>query len=319
MTDFDVFNGDADGICALHQLRLAEPRDAQLITGIKRNIELLKQVHAGAGDRVTVLDISLDRNREPLGALLEAGAQILYVDHHFAGEVPDYPQLEALIDTGADVCTSLLVNTRLQGRYLAWAVTAAFGDNLFAAARHAAEPLDLDAQQLKRLEELGTYINYNGYGSTVEDLFFHPAELYRRLKPYADPFEFARQDEAFGILRDGYAADMEQAHALAPVEAYSHTALYVLPDAAWARRVSGVMANHLAREHPDRAHAILSHRPDGGYLVSVRAPLHAKRGAAELCRQFPSGGGREAAAGINHLPEAEIERFAAAFRQAYAS
>ena len=44
MTDYDVFNGDADGICALVQLRHAEPRNAQLITGVKRDISLLKQV-----------------------------------------------------------------------------------------------------------------------------------------------------------------------------------------------------------------------------------------------------------------------------------
>ena len=38
----DVFNGDADGLCALHQLRLAEPlADAQLVTGVKRDIALL--------------------------------------------------------------------------------------------------------------------------------------------------------------------------------------------------------------------------------------------------------------------------------------
>ena len=41
---FDVFNGDADGIIALTQLRLAEPKDSQLITGIKRDIALLSQV-----------------------------------------------------------------------------------------------------------------------------------------------------------------------------------------------------------------------------------------------------------------------------------
>ncbi|HTN65634.1 MAG TPA: acetyltransferase, partial [Burkholderiaceae bacterium] len=35
MKHFDVFNGDADGLCALHQLRLAAPLDAVLITGIK--------------------------------------------------------------------------------------------------------------------------------------------------------------------------------------------------------------------------------------------------------------------------------------------
>ena len=39
---YDVFNGDADGICALHQLRLAEPRPtAELVTGVKRDIRLL--------------------------------------------------------------------------------------------------------------------------------------------------------------------------------------------------------------------------------------------------------------------------------------
>lgn len=319
MTDFDVFNGDADGICALHQLRLAEPRDAQLITGIKRDIQLLQQVDAASGDRITVLDVSLDRNRDALTEVLARGAQVLYVDHHYAGEVPAHPGLDALIDTTADACTSLLVNQRLQGRHLAWAVTAAFGDNLFKAARAAAQALDLDDEQLRLLEALGTYINYNGYGNAIEDLFFHPAELYRRIRPYASPFAFADQDQAFQVLRDGYQADMERADALTPEETAARTALYVLPDAPWARRVSGVMANQLARQNPDRAHAILSPRPDGGYLVSVRAPLHDKRGASDLCRQFPSGGGREAAAGINRLPEADLERFAAAFREAFAA
>ena len=35
MTYYDVFNGDADGICALQQLRLHEPRDAVRVTGIE--------------------------------------------------------------------------------------------------------------------------------------------------------------------------------------------------------------------------------------------------------------------------------------------
>ena len=44
--NYDVFNGDADGICALLQLRLAEPREAQLVTGVKRDINLLSRVEA---------------------------------------------------------------------------------------------------------------------------------------------------------------------------------------------------------------------------------------------------------------------------------
>ena len=73
MASFDVFNGDADGLCALHQLRLAEPRDSVLITGVKRDIGLLKKVQASAGDHITALDISLDKNLEALQRPFVAG------------------------------------------------------------------------------------------------------------------------------------------------------------------------------------------------------------------------------------------------------
>ncbi len=77
MADYDIFNGDADGICALLQLRLAEPRDAKLVTGVKRDIDLLKQVTAKAGDRVTVLDISMDKNHDALVSTLDTGADVI--------------------------------------------------------------------------------------------------------------------------------------------------------------------------------------------------------------------------------------------------
>lgn len=98
MTNYDIFNGDADGICALLQLRLAEPRDAQLVTGVKRDINLLSQVQAEQGDRLTVLDISLDKNRDDLRRVLKAGAEVFYVDHHFAGEVPASASLKSMIN-----------------------------------------------------------------------------------------------------------------------------------------------------------------------------------------------------------------------------
>ena len=66
MRFYDIFNGDADGLCALHQLRLAEPRQATLVTGVKRDIGLLARVSPQAGDMLTVLDVSLDTNREAL-------------------------------------------------------------------------------------------------------------------------------------------------------------------------------------------------------------------------------------------------------------
>lgn len=317
MSTFDVFNGDADGICALHQLRLAEPCDGTLVTGIKRDIALLQQVEAGTGDQVTALDISLDKNRAALLRLLDAGASVTYVDHHYAGEIPAHPLLRALIDPDPEVCTSLLVDRMLHGQFRAWAVVAAFGDNLHQAAARAAAPLDLTPRQLDALRELGEYLNYNAYGESVDDLYFHPAELYRRLHPYADPLDFIAHDSAFPLLKQGYADDMALAQALTPEWEHPGGCTYVLPDQPWSRRVSGVFGNHLARAEPALAHAVLTRKAHGGYLVSVRAPRQNPTGADELCRQFESGGGRKGAAGINHLPENELERFLACFASAF--
>jgi hypothetical protein len=94
-------------------------------------------------------------------------------------------------------------------------------------------------------------------------------------------------------------------------------AVFMLPDAPWARRVSGVYSNDLATANPDRAHAVLTRKASGAYLVSVRAPLNNKRGAAELCMRFATGGGRAAAAGINDLPSSSLEEFVSAFSATY--
>ncbi|MFP5408705.1 MAG: acetyltransferase [Gammaproteobacteria bacterium] len=313
----DVFNGDADGLCALHQLRLADPAESELVTGPKRDISLLKRVQARPGDRVTVLDIALSKNRDALDRLLAAGILVRYFDHHQPGDIPAHPNFEAHIDTDANVCTSLLVNRHLQNRHLAWAVTAAFGDNLADAARAAAAPLDLSADQLSQLQSLGECLNYNGYGDTLDDLFFDPAELYRLMRPFADPFDFIVEAAAYQTLKAGYQADMARAVAVSAAEARASGRIFLLPAEKWARRISGVFGNQLAVESPAQAHAVLTAKPEGGYVVSVRAPLNAKSGADVLCSQFDTGGGRKAAAGINHLPESELGRFIAAFFDIY--
>jgi len=312
---YDVFNGDADGICALHQLRLAEPRPSVLITGAKRDIALLERVEAQPGDAVTVLDISLARNVSALQRLLACGASCRYFDHHFAGEVPAHPNLKTFIDTAPDICTSLIADRYLGGRHRIWAVVAAFGDNLAAAARGAAAPLGVNELQIAQLQALGESINYNAYGESVDDLNYHPADLYQTLSHYADPFEFIVGEPVFEILRTARADDLYLADELKPELETPCCALYVLPDAAWSRRVSGVFANRLAQQHPQRAHAVLTARP-GGFVVSVRAPIAAPRGADELCRQF-AGGGRQGAAGIDWLPGSELDRFVAALARHY--
>ena len=52
-------------------------------------------------------------------------------------------------------------------------------------------------------------------------------------------------------------------------------------------------------------------------MVSVRAPFAANRGADELCRQFPTGGGRKLAAGINNLPQELLSKFITKFKETY--
>ncbi len=317
MAHYDVFNGDADGLCALQQLRLKEPINATLVTGIKRDIKLLGRITAKATDVVTVLDISLEPNRPALEALLQAGVRVHYFDHHFAAHIPQHPLLVANIDVSPDVCTSLLVDRHLGGKFRSWAVVGAFGDNLNASAQRAAKALHLDEQRLNVLRDLGNCLNYNAYGASVDDLHFAPEEVFRRLHPYDDPLVFVQEDDTFATLRASYADDFDQAERLTPEYKTEKAALFILPSEPWARRVSGVFANRLVHRAPQCAHALLTRLQGGGYLVSVRAPLANKVDADTLCRKFPTGGGRPAAAGINQLPEELFDEFLEAFTGTY--
>jgi hypothetical protein len=317
MPNYDLFNGDADGICALQQLRLHDPRKAELVTGLKRDINLLGQIEPQAGELITVLDISLDKNRAGLIKALECGAEVFYADHHFSGDIPVHPRLVALIDTTPTTCTSLIINHHLSGAHSGWAVVGAYGDNMDEGAEAIAASLKYSSSELEQLKQLGICLNYNGYGFTIDDLTFHPAELFERLHPYVNPLEFIQQDSAYKILLEAYLQDLDRAAATKASEEGSGAAIYMLPNEAWARRVSGVFGNQLARQNPQRAHAILTVMDDNCYRVSVRAPLSNRSGADDLCRQFETGGGRAAAAGINQLSKSDYPRFIARIMAQY--
>ena len=318
MQFYDVFNGDADGLCALQQLRLEEPRASVLVTGAKRDILLLDRVNAAAGDELTVLDISLRTNAAELGRLLRAGARCRYFDHHAPGEIPQHPNLRTFIDTASDICTSLIVDRYLSGRQRIWAVVAAFGDNMVKSALRVAESLELEAADLGRLRELGECINYNAYGETVDDLHYHPADLFETLSHYRDPRDFIEGEPVLEVLKNAYLDDLCHAESIAPERGNDKAVVFILPDAAWSRRVTGIFGNHLAQAQPQCAHAVLV-RKEGGYTVSVRAPVARASGADELCLKFESGGGRKGAAGINFLAESELNRFVEAFERQFAS
>jgi hypothetical protein len=110
---------------------------------------------------------------------------------------------------------------------------------------------------------------------------------------------------------------MAQARALKPIREVPGATVVVLPDEAWARRAIGVLANTLAQAQPDSAIAILAPGSPGTYTVSVRVPERSPVTADAFCRGFESGGGRKRAAGINHLPAADVERLAARFEACF--
>ena len=309
MRFFDVFNGDADGICALHQLRLEQPVESTIVTGLKRDIALLETVEAGAGDVVTVLDLSMERNRGALERLLARGVQVRYFDHHYAGDIPVHQGLIAVIDASGSTCTSVIVDGILHGRFRPWAIVGAFGDNEPATAIGLARSLALDARQVATLRELGEDLNYNAYGQSESDVVIPPRDLYHIVRKHSSPFELALREPVVHRLKEERESDLAKAAAVAPMHSRAGADAWALPDAPWSRRVSGTFANRLAVEDPERAHAVLTPISGEAYVVSVRSPRGSATSASDFCRRFDAAGGRAHAAGIDRLPRYELPRF----------
>lgn len=318
MAYIDVFNGDADGICSLVQLRLAEPRQSKLVTGVKRDINLLKRVDANNTDEVTVLDISMQKNHADLHRLLNNGARVFYADHHKSGDIPNHPNLSAHIDMSPKVCSALIVDEYLNSQFHLWAITAAYGDNLSEVADALVLKQGLSMADANALQELGLYLNYNGYGATIDDLFYHPEDLYRECVQFSSPLEFIEKNSAvFQTLQQGYQEDMSKAKSETLFHDTPSLGALMLPNETWARRVSGVFSNQLSNDNPDRSHLILTANKDGSYLVSIRAPQSQLEGADEIASQFATGGGRKGAAGINVLQKSDLENLVNLMEQRY--
>lgn len=330
MIYYDVFNGDADGILSLVQLRKAQPKKSKLVTGVKRNIELLKQVPCKSGNSITVLDISMEKNHQALVERLDAGCEIFYADHHRSGDIPKYDHLTALIDLSANTCTGLIINQYLKGSQVLWAIAAAYGDNMIASANQLANSLGLTQQQQSELQNFGTLINYNGYGEVIADLYIAPDKLFNILMQYDSPFDCIKSPGSiYHQLNEVYQSDLANAQNAKVLEDNDGVHVIQLDDQPWAKRISGVFGNILANQYPNKAiivvtentpeqvtsiikdnqsdtqptSSILDNKTSAASLrVSLRAPINNKQGAGEICSQFDTGGGREAAAGINVLP-----------------
>jgi hypothetical protein len=196
----------------------------------------------------------------------------------------------------------LLVDRAIGGAYPAWAVVGAYGDELVRSAQARARRSGLSQAQCAILRRMGILINYNAYGETLADVLIDPAALYESLRRYPNPLDWAQEQPLLTELAQRWHDDLAQARSLPMTEHGSRVRVMILPDAPWAARVMGTLANTLAEEAPRCAHAVLKHRAaDDSYRVSVRAPRTAPWGASAVCQAF-GGTGRAAAAGIDRLP-----------------
>jgi hypothetical protein len=311
----DVFNGDADGIFALIQLRKANPvstKKQSLLSGPKRDVSLLNKItnEQANGACISVLDISFDKNSSDVERLLNFTENIFYCDHHQANSLFTHSKLSALINNAPDVCTSLLINDFLKGSHVSWAISAAYGDGLDKSASKLANAVGISEDDKNKLKQLGMLVNYNGYGAYESDLFFRPTELYQLLFNYENPFDvIADVNSPYSTLRIGYDSDLSKARDCSPVINDNCAIAIVFDNEPWAARISGSYGNLLAEENPNKAVIVSTINDDKTLKISLRAPKNSPRGAAQICSQFESGGGRESAAGINRLNLSDFDRF----------
>ncbi len=273
-----AYNGDADGICSMVQWGLVRGIEGKRITGVKRDIELLKRIEPNPGDEIIVMDISLSRNHSVARELSEKGYKISWFDHHLPGE--EIASIDSYIDTSPDVCTAKIVEKHLQIES-DWAQVALHGDGLS------------NMSSIQDLKELGELLNYNGYGADLSDLHFNPDELMLQCLSAKTPQNFIKSP-AFAILKKGFESDIKNAN-----EVKLRDGFYLLPNEPWARRVVGVMA-HRINERSAGPHVIAI---DKGETLQIS--MRGRNGIGELCAMF-GGGGRATAGGIDSLPKAEM-------------
>ena len=317
MTNYDVFNGDTDGIFAWHQLRLTHPRDAEIITGVKRDVNLASKVNAEEGDLVTIMDVSHAKNRKDVQRILDSGAIIEYFDHHDPKELIDHPNITYHINTEPNISTGLIVNSHVNGQNRLWSIATAFGDNHLDLAMNMAKSESLSDEQVLILKQIGLVVNYNSYGQTIEDLFYSPEEIAEAARACgSDIFKFLEQGDIFSTLLENFNADMSSAVCQEPFSISENGVIYTLPNEAWTHRIMGSFSNHLVSTNKNLACAIAVLNSDGTYRISVRSSINNPHGAGNLCGNF-GGGGREKAGGINNLPASDMNTFKEEFDKVF--
>jgi len=250
---------------------------------------------------------------------LELGVEIFYADHHQSGDLLTHENFRSHINESSNICTSLIINKYLSGKYQEWAIVGAYGDGMEKSARIIANKADLSKDDRTQLRLLGECINYNSYGTNEIDLLYHPSLLYKLLSRNYNPFDFISNEAGvYNNILDSYYSDISKAETISPEIENDNVSIVILPDEPWSRRVIGVYANLLMHGDKNRAHALMILNKNRSYLVGVRAPYNNKSGADLLCSMF-GGGGRRGAAGINNLPKQDKNNFIKEFKKQFST
>lgn len=317
MIHYDIFNGDADGIVSLHQYRMHFPvKRTQLVTGVKRDVELLRHMRYVKHSRLTVFDISHKTNESYVERILSNNNRIVWFDHHDAGLYHPSNMFRLTFDTSPVVCTNMLVDNYVDGLYRPWTIVGAYGDNL----HEQAEELNpgFSSKALHQLKEIGETLNYNGYGNVESDLTVHPKDVYLDLSKYDSPFDYRRKSEVYDLIHHQKCADSHELNNSEVLHESTTGKVVLLPPTPASVRYSGIYSNQLTTDNPSQAFLILTQIDDDNYRVSIRAPKTKPHGASTLAGNFDTGGGREKAAGINKLPKSELKLLIDLFEKQFA-
>lgn len=316
MIHYDIFNGDADGIVSLHQYRMHFPvAKSHLVTGVKRDVELLRHMRLVKHSRLTVFDISHKTNEAHVQGILSNNNRIVWFDHHAAGMVYPSNMFRLTFDTSPNICTNMLVDSYVDGLYRPWTIVGAFGDNL----HEQAEELNPGFNDMKMgyLKEIGETLNYNGYGNTENDLTVHPKDVYKDLSKYDSPFDYRRKSDVYDMIHHQKCMDHHELKGSEIMHESWTGKVVLLPDSEASVRYSGIYSNQLSTDTPNQAFLILTKIDGDNYRVSIRAPKSRPHGASALADNFETGGGREKAAGINRLPKNQLNVLIDLFEQQF--
>ncbi len=327
--NYGFFNGDADGIISMYLFNWYSGREMnEYYTGIKRDVELLRHAKDIESSNLFVFDVSMLSNEKYLKPLIDQDNTIRWYDHH---KLPDDENIRNSIlykvSTDPKHCTAMMVEEYFSSSTMiaglrSWVICAAYGDNLHTTVQELNEDMHPSFTQptLDIYKEVGETLNYNGYGNQESDLTVHPKEVFLDMCKYDNPKTYHAESEIFKKIN----TQMKQDASL--LESSSETvheseigSIIILPEGSASIRYSGIYSNLLSMNNKSKAFAIMTVYDENNYKISIRAPQDNPVGACDLALKFPTGGGREKAAGVNQLPCDQVDAFVEEFVKNFTS